>query len=638
MRLRILWLIGLYCVSSALAVAAEAPARAKARAQLKDLYFGEAIYRAYQGEWFDAIARLDTELGQYYGLDEPGRDTLFPHIGDAEFSVGDFELYYRMHHRAGRAIKAVIEGKVEPSIRNEAVYRLARIYFQKDQQSNALSTIERIDGKVPEKIRDDVAFLRAQILIANGRFTDAIRILKDLQGVKSLDGFTHYNLGIALLKDGKVEEGHSWLEKAGQITSTETGALGIKDKANLVLGTRLLEAKQPELAKKYLDRVRLNGPFSAQALLASGWADATLNRHERALVPWTLLVKRNVTDKAVQEGMLALPFAYSKLNVHGRAALRYGAALEAFDQELNKLGNSMRSIREGKFLEALVREELKQDKNWVVKLRNLPDSPETYYLMELMASHDFQSSLRNYLDLEELRKKMSTWEAAIDSFEEIIRARQHYYQPLLPDIDKQFRVLDSQLRLRTEQRDRLDKRINAMLVAPRPDFLATVDERITLGQIAELEKRVRDGSKQYPQEAAQAQERINRLKGVLRLRINAGYDQRLTEAYKNLRDLDSVMNNTRKQYQSFVRARQAATQSYVGYGDTLLRLRTRLFAAQEQVKTLMARQGRQLEMMALNELDLRHRRIEEYRVKARFALADSYDRAIKAEDAGEDAK
>jgi hypothetical protein len=233
---------------------------------------------------------------------------------------------------------------------------------------------------------------------------------------------------------------------------------------------------------------------------------------------------------------------------------------------------------------------------------------------------------------------MSTWEAAIDSFEEIIRARQHYYQPLLPDIDKQFRVLDSQLRLRTEQRDRLDKRINAMLVAPRPDFLATVDERITLGQIAELEKRVRDGSKQYPQEAAQAQERINRLKGVLRLRINAGYDQRLTEAYKNLRDLDSVMNNTRKQYQSFVRARQAATQSYVGYGDTLLRLRTRLFAAQEQVKTLMARQGRQLEMMALNELDLRHRRIEEYRVKARFALADSYDRAIKAEDAGEDAK
>ena len=28
-------------------------------------------------------------------------------------------------------------------------------------------------------------------------------------------------------------------------------------------------------------------------------------------------------------------------------------------------------------------------------LRSLPDAPETYYLMELMASHDFQTALQN---------------------------------------------------------------------------------------------------------------------------------------------------------------------------------------------------------------------------------------------------
>jgi hypothetical protein len=65
-------------------------------------------------------------------------------------------------------------------VRNEAIFRLARIYFQKDQPANALYAVERISGAVPPNIRFDLAFLRAQIL-ANGRFSEAADILKDLQ-------------------------------------------------------------------------------------------------------------------------------------------------------------------------------------------------------------------------------------------------------------------------------------------------------------------------------------------------------------------------------------------------------------------------------------------------------------------------
>jgi hypothetical protein len=46
----------------------------------------------------------------------------------------------------------------------------------------------------------------------------------------------------------------------------------------------------------------------------------------------------------------------------------------------------------------------------------------------------------------------------------------------------------------------------------------------------------------------------------------------------------------------------------------------------------MARQGRMLETLAINELDRRRKRLEEYQVKARFALAESYDRATKAQE------
>jgi len=149
-------------------IASSAMAGTSAPKELKDLYFGEALYYAFQGDWFDAIARLDTELAQHRGLDEPERDTLYYHINQAEFAVGDFELAYRMYQRAGRAITAVIEGNVEESVRNEAIFRLAQIYFQRNQPVNALHAVERISGAVPPDIVDDLAFLRAQILMANG--------------------------------------------------------------------------------------------------------------------------------------------------------------------------------------------------------------------------------------------------------------------------------------------------------------------------------------------------------------------------------------------------------------------------------------------------------------------------------------
>src|SRR5258708_24913399 len=149
-----------------LALALGLAARPATGDDLKDLYFGEALYHAYQGQYFDALQRLDTEIAQYHVLDEPQLDTLHYHINDAEFSVGDFELDYRMHQRAGRAIKAVLEGAVDEAVRNEAAFRLARIHFQKGQLDDALQALARIKGTVPEEIKAALDFLRPNAYIS----------------------------------------------------------------------------------------------------------------------------------------------------------------------------------------------------------------------------------------------------------------------------------------------------------------------------------------------------------------------------------------------------------------------------------------------------------------------------------------
>src|SRR5262245_5890100 len=160
---------------------------------LRDLYFGEALYHAFQGQYFDALQRLDTEVAMYRGLDQPELDTLHFHINDAEFSVGDFELNYRMHHRAGRAIKAVLEGAVDEAVRNEAAFRLARIHFQKGQFDDAQNALGRIHGVVPAEIRDDLEFLRANVDMATGHPGEAVGVLSQLHSDEGLAGFTAYN-------------------------------------------------------------------------------------------------------------------------------------------------------------------------------------------------------------------------------------------------------------------------------------------------------------------------------------------------------------------------------------------------------------------------------------------------------------
>jgi len=59
-------------------------------------------------------------------------------------------------------------------------------------------------------------------------------------------------------------------------------------------------------------------------------------------------------------------------------------------------------------------------------------------------------------------------------------------------------------------------------------------------------------------------------------------------------------------------------------------MRSRITTAREKVGELMRRQGEMLETMAVNELGSRRERLTEYQTKARFAMADSYERATRA--------
>ena len=542
--------------------------------ELADLSFGETLYYAYQGKWFEALEHLDVEVRRR--VDEPESDALWYQMADAEFSLGDLELNYRMDHRAVLAIQSVIKGSVDERISNAAAYRLARMHFRKGQDQDALRALDHMSGKVSADSRDDVASLRASVYLAMEWPEPAIPVLEKLLKSKEYGAFAAYNLGIAYLQGDLRTEAYKQLDRAGKFRARNSADAAIRDKANLVLGTRLHEEGQYNRAVVYLNRVRLDGPFSNRALLGAGWASMSAGEPDRAVVSWSTLAERDATDRATQEAILALAYAYSKLGVHSQAVLHYSRALDAYDEQIDKLSMSIDSIHTGKFLAALTRENIRDDEDWIFQLRALPDAPETYYLMELMASNDFQTILQDYLDLADLRRRLTAWQMNIRSYDELVENREHHYESLLPEVDEQVRELETRLRFQFEQQQLLVKQRDEMLASPPSQ----------------------------PQQQAL-----------------------LDELDRNLQSLDSALALAQEQYEKYKRARKAATDSYMGYGEPLGELPVKVRDSIDNVENLMTSQGRLLESLATNELSARLRRLEIYADKARFGLANSYDRA-----------
>ena len=534
--------------------------------------YGEALYYAYQGKWFEALEQLNTG--------EPDRDAAWLRAIDANFSAGDIELNYRMHRRAARIIQAALKDSADEPFHDHAAYRLARLHFRKGQKHDALRALDRITKDVPDDIQEDTAFLRASVYLALEWSEPAIPVLEKLLKSKEYGAFAAYNLGIAFLQGDLTSSAYDMLDRAGRIRPKNDADAAIRDKANLVLGTLLHEQGQYKRALVYLNRVRLDGPFSNRALLSAGWASMSAGQPKRAIVSWSTLAERDATDRATQEAMLALPYAYAQLDLHQQAASYYSRALNAYAAQFDMLTGSIQSIEDGRFLDALLRYENREDEDWVMRLRDLPDTPETYYLMELLASNDFQTGLNNYLDLADLKQRLPGWSASVAAYSELIAARKKHYEPLIPQIDEQIHGLDDRLR--------------------------QLQERYALL----LERRT--GMAQSP--ASQA--------------ANAA---RLEELDRKLRALADTLTLAQAEYEQLIQSRQAAVDSYAGYDDSMEGLTERTQGAASNIDDLMARQGELLEKLASDELTARLRRLDVYAGKARFGLADSRDR-VQRED------
>ena len=543
--------------------------------QVKDLHYGEVLFHFYQEDYFTALTHLMAAQDQGK-LDDNRRD--------GELLIGGLKLSYGLHREAEAIFRRLLTEQVPARVRDRAWYYLARLAYQKGRVGEAEQALMRIGEALPPSVQGQRQLLHALVQMSQQNYPAAVTTLRGWSGSSDDRPYARYNLGVALIRSGAIDEGVAILDALGAppvepaplsasfggdelqtwyrlldapLAVPNAGEEGrsLRDKANLALGYALLE-REPERAKGYLQRIRLQGPLSSQALLGVGWADAAGADYAGALLPWSELRQRSPSDPAVQEALLALPYAFAQVEAYTQAADAYERTIAALDAELVRLEDAMTAVRRGELLRVTL-----QRQSGIQ--RSLTEVPAHSYLAELLSGHLFTRAVRDYRDLQSLQNNLRYWSVNLAGYDFMLAASRERYQQQVPRVQEFLQALD--LRALQQRRDAAREALEPD--TPEPPLLGEIDTGLD--------------------QLAQARERL-----------------------------------IRAQHESSARLRVKSGQIYG--------MRRRVAQLQPRVDRALTDQALMIERLTLRELESRRNHLSDQLTKARFGLAKLYDKAVSS--------
>jgi len=581
--------------------------------------YGEVLYYFYQEDYFHAIVKL---------LAAQNQQKLGEHADEAELLLGGLYLSYGHHLEAADIFKRMLADNVATDVRDRTWFFLAKIWYQRGYLDESQEALSFIEGELPDNVQREALMLQAQILIDAGNYDRAIALLQNWKGKTEWASYAKFNVGVALVRSGRVAEAQQLLNELGNLNPFNEELTSLRDKANLALGYALLQDGQPQAAKEPLQRVRLEGPFSNKALLGVGWADAEMDNYRRALVPWMELRGRDLLDPAVQESMLAIPYAMAQLDAISQAADHYLNAIEAFYEETNRLDRTIAHIESGKMFDELLTTDPLNSTGWYWQLEQLPEGPEARYLFHLLAKHEFQEGLKNYRDLNFLSRNLDDWQGNIEVYGNMLETRKQAYEERLPRVEDALARAD--IDGMVDEKLEFDSTLNNIEKSRDWLALATQSEFEMWGEISGIENT--PALRADIPEALEVREKIQLLKGVLQWQLERDFQDRLWRIRRDLHDAGEALVATQRSRRQIDETMRNEPLHFAELSERVYGLGPRIEGMKMRVDDALAEQRAFLQEIAVGELQAQKQRLDIYTVQARFALAAIYDVASTTGD------
>ena len=594
-------------------------------------HYGDTLFHFYQDHWFGAITGL--MVSQHFGR-------VAPHDDEAEVLRGGMMLSYGLHEQASEIFAKLIENNAPVTVRDRAWFFLARIRHQRGLLAPAQDSLDRVSAPLAGTLEEDRQLLQAQLLMARQDYAGAAVVLDTIKGSATAGLYARFNLGVSLIRlggDENVVRGNLLLNEVGQAPGPNEEIRSLRDRANVALGFAALQDKKPREARAALQRVRLTSAQANKALLGYGWAASELNDPKLALVPWTELATRNITDAAVLEAFIAVPYAMGEIGAYSLALERYQSAVDVFSREKRGLDESITAIRAGKLVASLMQQNPDLDLEKAggglgafARIDRLPDMPHTAHLAPLLADNPFQETFRHLRDLQFVEGNLALWQANLGTFNDMLDNRRNAFATKLPQVRAQAGAVD--LPRLQQRRDELTAALAR--AAAETDVAAFANPRERgLAERIEQARATLAKAQGTPEaaELARTDERLRRAQGALTWQLTLEFSDRRWVAEKALRDTDQGLAAARARDTALLQAQQQEPARHERFAARIAELAARLQALQPRVLALNGQAQTQLQDIAVAELEGQKQRLDLYAAQARLAIAQILDRAQLAQ-------
>jgi hypothetical protein len=585
--------------------------------RVQDLYYGQALYQYFQHRELAAITQL------MVAAERPRRTK--SQVDESNLLLADLFYSYGLYAESSSLFEQLLNTEVSAALRNRIRFNLGRLRYDQGDYDQARGLLSSADDQLPRNIEAERNYLLSRLYLDQRQYDTAAELSEQIDSQSIWKAYASYNLGVTLIEDNNVQRGETILDSLGQMQPLDSEQLALRDLANLSLGLKQLRLGQIEPALQSLSRVRLEGPVSNQALLASGWAWYALDQYDKAVLPWSVLLKRNATDAATQEAILAIPASYAKSGRDKLAIRYYELAAKQFELQLESLQNAIRSIEKGALIAALQDRAILDDRNNLQRFP--PISQVTSQLYLLLASNEFQWQVKRYHDLLEIRQSIGSWDASLPALELMLDERQRAFTERLPRLQQSGNL--EQFKQLSERRDQFATEIEA--IEANEDYRA-----LTTPQEEEQMQRLQRAAISIVKVASEndttyQQDMFRVLSGLLHYEIAIDYPVRIWKAKKQLILLDKALLETKTRVAGLNRITQRTERDIAEFKDRISGKSSRITALRNQVDGLLQRQERLINNLGIDALGEQQQHVKQLRLNARFELARIYDKLTETQ-------
>lgn len=582
-----------------------------------DLAYGDLLFDYYQGHYFAAITKI--LVAQERGLLK--RDS-----EHAQIVLGALYVSYGMPEKGEAIFNQLLNQHVSPAGADEAWYQLARIHYKRGDTQRALDLLaQRIKSPLEERATEHV-LLQVLCHIRQGQIEQAKALLPYLRDKESLSVFVRFNIGAAFAQLGEVEKAEGYFRQVAKLDAHNEYDLELKDKASVALGVQYLQQEKWDEARDALERVRLYGSQANRGLLALGWTYFHGPEQASALSPWQELAERDLTDPAVQEALLNVPYVYEQQGGLRDALKRYREAYDEYGNQKRILEKAKQDILQADWFKHI--SPVDTDNSSVmapIPDFQLPEEHKTSaYLYTYFASNEFQRLYQDYRELQRLYMVLVHWRRQLPSFNQMIATNVERLDKLGPrsqeaiDKSKQFYAY---ARVRLEE---FSTRLDQIIVNDDLTGTANVQQLTQMERLQSAEQTLT--AMGDPATYEEEWTKLRMLKGLLLWDMNATALDRRWEMTKDRIAIDNLLIDLEDAIRRVQAARDLRLDRFYGFETRIQDIDQRITGLQDDIAVALRHNRHYMQAVAISIIEQHQVQLDRMRAKALLSIARLQDR------------